>query len=197
MTKTETPEPLDATEPDRIPSSTTASPSIRCLLALALLYTIYFANSLLIPIVVALLFALLLSPNQWSNPSHPNPGASRFLACSVTTAPKNPGPMLIVRKNLTQKIKTGSAKNSRRSIVLVRTIEVELSRYILTVSAINTCLGLATAAALWLLGVQDALLWGAMGVLLAIPLLVCLKLAIGQSRFLDHWVKFIESREFV
>ena len=32
------------------------------LLALALLYTLYFAKSLLMPIVVALLFALLLSP---------------------------------------------------------------------------------------------------------------------------------------
>ncbi len=39
-----------------------APPAVRWLLALALLYTIYFAKSLLMPIVVALLFALLLSP---------------------------------------------------------------------------------------------------------------------------------------
>jgi len=43
---------------------------------------------------------------------------------------------------------------------LVDTIEVELSRYILTVSIINALLGLTTAAALWIIGVEDALLWG-------------------------------------
>lgn len=38
-------------------------------------------------------------------------------------------------------------------------------------------------------------LWGAMGVLLAMPLLVCLKLAVGQSKSLRHWVHAFESRE--
>ncbi|QIB66644.1 AI-2E family transporter [Kineobactrum salinum] len=50
--------------------------------------------------------------------------------------------------------------DKRRSILLLRKTQIELSRYILTVSAINSLLGLTTAAALWLLGVQDALLWG-------------------------------------
>lgn len=36
-----------------------------CLVALAILYTLYFARSLLMPIVVAALFSLMLSP-WWS-----------------------------------------------------------------------------------------------------------------------------------
>ncbi|MEH6498524.1 MAG: AI-2E family transporter [Pseudoalteromonas distincta] len=165
--------------------------------------------------------------------------------------------------------------DKRRSILLVRTIQVELSRYILTVSIINTCLGLTTAAALWLLGVEDALLWGVLvgmlnfapyigpligtvilclaglvqygtvsfalvpalvyfsinmleaqfvtplvlgrhmrlnplvimiwliiwgwlwgvvGVLLAVPLLVCLKLSAAQLGVMTNWVRLIETR---
>ncbi|MEX2334703.1 MAG: AI-2E family transporter, partial [Pseudohongiella sp.] len=43
---------------------------------------------------------------------------------------------------------------------LIDNIEIELSRYILTVSIINSLLGLTTAGVLWLIGVEDALLWG-------------------------------------
>ncbi|MFN3582007.1 MAG: AI-2E family transporter [Pseudomonas sp.] len=166
-------------------------------------------------------------------------------------------------------------QDKRRSILLVRTIQVELSRYILTVAVINTCLGLTTAGALWLLGVEDALLWGVLvgmlnfapyvgpligtvilclaglvqygavgfalvpalvyfsinmleaqfvtplvlgrhmrlnplvimvwlviwgwlwgvvGVLLAVPLLVCLKLAAAQLGVMTNWVRWIETR---
>ncbi|HDZ56478.1 MAG TPA: AI-2E family transporter [Pseudomonas xinjiangensis] len=166
-------------------------------------------------------------------------------------------------------------KDKQRSVILVSTIQRELSRYILTVSAINALLGLSTGAALWLLDVEDALLWGAFvglanfapyigpvigiivlclaglvqygpepsalvpalvfftinlaesqfvtpmvlgrnmrlnplvimiwlliwgwlwgaaGVLLAVPLLVCLKLAFGQMNYLPDWVKLIETR---
>jgi predicted PurR-regulated permease PerM len=48
-----------------------------------------------------------------------------------------------------------------RASVLVRGVQRELSRYILTVSLINSALGIATAGLLWLTGVEDALLWGA------------------------------------
>ncbi len=168
-----------------------------------------------------------------------------------------------------------SVREQRQSVLLVRTVQRELSRYILTVSIINLCLGLATGAALWFIGVEDALLWGAMvglanfapyvgpiisigvlslaglvqyglefaaltpalvyfginlieaqfvtplvlgrnmrlnplvimiwliiwgwlwgaaGVLLAVPLLVCLKLAFGQMHILPDWVRLIETR---
>lgn len=158
---------------------------------------------------------------------------------------------------------------------LVDTIEVELSRYILTVSAINAMLGLTTAAVFWMIGVEDALLWGVLigllnfapyvgmfiglcvlslaglaqygfewfamvpalvyfvingieaqfvtptvlgkhmrlnplvlmlwlivwawlwgvvGVLLAVPLLVCIKLAASQMSIPQHWIRIIETR---
>jgi predicted PurR-regulated permease PerM len=55
---------------------------------------------------------------------------------------------------------SAQAGDRRRTIVLVATLRRHLSRYIVTVSIINTCLGAATALALWWLGVEDALLWG-------------------------------------
>ena len=36
-------------------------------------------------------------------------------------------------------------------------------------------------------------LWGVVGVLIAVPLLVCLKLAADRLNLLPHWVKLIES----
>ncbi len=166
-------------------------------------------------------------------------------------------------------------KNKRISVILVRTIQKELSRYIVTVTVINACLGLVTGTALWLMGVQDALLWGvlvglanyapyvgpligvlilcfaglaqyglewaallpalvyfginlieaqfvtptvlgmhmrlnplvimvwliiwgwlwgAVGVLLAVPLLVCVKLIAGQLNVFPTWVRLIETQ---
>jgi predicted PurR-regulated permease PerM len=45
---------------------------------------------------------------------------------------------------------------------LLDEVQRELSRYILTVSVINTGLGVVTGIALWAAGVGDALLWGVM-----------------------------------
>ncbi|TXS94330.1 AI-2E family transporter [Parahaliea maris] len=166
-------------------------------------------------------------------------------------------------------------RDKRQAGLVVARVQRELSRYIVTVSLINTGLGIVTAAVLWLLGVEDALLWGALvgllnfapyvgplvsvcvlslaglvqyglewaalipmvsyfcinlveaqfvtplvlghnmrlnplllvlwlivwgwlwgaaGVLLAVPLLVCLKLAAQQLNVLDYWVQLIETR---
>ncbi len=52
--------------------------------------------------------------------------------------------------------------NKRKVKSLVKRIQLELSRYITTIAIINAGLGLCTAAALYFLGVQDALLWGAL-----------------------------------
>lgn len=157
---------------------------------------------------------------------------------------------------------------------LLEQVQRELSRYILTVSVINTLLGVVTGGVLFFMGVEDALLWGVMvallnfapyvgpvigmgvlclagvvqygpvlaallpaliyfginlveaqfvtptvlghnmrlhplvlmlwlilwgwmwgvvGVLIAVPLLVCLKLAAARLRLFPHWVKLIES----
>ena len=166
-------------------------------------------------------------------------------------------------------------QDKRQATVLVGRVQQELSRYILTVSLINAFLGMTTAAVLWLTGLDDALLWGAVvgllnfapyvgpvigfcflslagivqyglvpgallpallyfainmveaqfvtptvlgqhmklnplvlmvwliiwgwlwgavGVLLAVPLLVCLKLAAEQLNVLEPWVKLIGAR---
>lgn len=52
--------------------------------------------------------------------------------------------------------------DKRRALVLVDQIQRELSAYIVTISIINTCLGLATAGAFYYLNIEDALLWGAL-----------------------------------
>lgn len=57
-------------------------------------------------------------------------------------------------------------ENRTRIVEMFTAIRGQLSRYILTVSVINTLLGLLTAGILWWLGVEDALLWGVMAGLL-------------------------------
>tara|TARA_Y100000994_G_scaffold224255_1_gene205783 strand:+ start:9404 stop:10567 length:1164 start_codon:yes stop_codon:yes gene_type:complete len=52
--------------------------------------------------------------------------------------------------------------NKRRTLVLIDQIQRELSSYIVTISIINSCLGLATAGVFYYLGIEDALLWGAL-----------------------------------
>jgi predicted PurR-regulated permease PerM len=55
----------------------------------------------------------------------------------------------------------------KKDIVLAtRSAQHELSRYVITIAAINALLGLLTAAALWWLGVGDPLLWGGVVALL-------------------------------
>jgi predicted PurR-regulated permease PerM len=49
----------------------------------------------------------------------------------------------------------------RHAVSIVRSIQAEVSRYILTTLLINFSLGWLTAGVLWLLHVPDPLLWGA------------------------------------
>ena len=55
-----------------------------------------------------------------------------------------------------------SSEKKESAIHLVKSIQKELSRYIITVSTINVALGVTTAAALYVVGMEDALLWGAL-----------------------------------
>lgn len=57
-------------------------------------------------------------------------------------------------------------RDKRRAALLVGRLRQELSRYILTVTLINASFGLVVGLALWLLGVEDAALWGALVALL-------------------------------
>jgi len=53
-------------------------------------------------------------------------------------------------------------RERRRLVTIARQLQFELSRYLLTVTAINLTLGAVVAFALYLLGVPNATLWGVM-----------------------------------
>ncbi|MEO6968158.1 MAG: AI-2E family transporter, partial [Rhodanobacteraceae bacterium] len=54
----------------------------------------------------------------------------------------------------------------RMALNLVRGIQREISRYLLTVTLINACLGAVAAAILWYFGISDPVLWGCVVALL-------------------------------
>ena len=60
----------------------------------------------------------------------------------------------------------GTLTDKKRALRTVRDIEGEISRYLLTITVINTGLGVAVAAAMWLLGMPNPLLFGVMAALL-------------------------------
>jgi predicted PurR-regulated permease PerM len=70
--------------------------------------------------------------------------------------------------SMRNRVATASPTFGYRRIALrvVRGIQVEISRYLLTVTVINVCLGLATAAILWAFKMPDPLLWGGLVTLL-------------------------------
>ncbi|QIG47498.1 AI-2E family transporter [Nordella sp. HKS 07] len=51
--------------------------------------------------------------------------------------------------------------DKKRSVRLVHNVEFEVSRYLLTITAINLGFGAAVATAMWFLGMPNPLLWGA------------------------------------
>ena len=53
--------------------------------------------------------------------------------------------------------------DKRRAVEILRNIESDISRYLLTVTLINLSLGCALALALWAMGMPQAPLWGALG----------------------------------
>lgn len=60
--------------------------------------------------------------------------------------------------------RTFSAKKS--TVVVFQAVQTDISHYVLVISLINVSLGLATAGAMHFLGVEDALLWGALATIL-------------------------------
>lgn len=80
--------------------------------------------------------------------------------------------LLIYSPSLFDAFVSGLSKKSNkdRALVLKGTIQRQLSQYVINISVVNICLGLATALALHLYGMQDALLWGVLvGMLNFIP----------------------------
>lgn len=273
--------------------------AINCLLGLALLYTLYFAKSLLMPIIVALLFALLLSPlvkllkrfyvprtvsaalllaalvvpftllglelaepaQKWASRLPELAGKMseqlNTLNESVNIKPKPEpekersffgffskdneavsAPSQIQENPFSQRLTQGGlevflsvlsatpivitqlltflivalflmifgphlfrhatevlpqVRNKQHAADLVERIQLELSRYILTVSLINVGLGITTAVVLTLIGVEDALLWGVLVGLLNFapyvgPLIsVCILSVAGVAQYGPSW----------
>lgn len=92
----------------------------------------------------------------------------------MTTAPKALGTvlavtilwffMMIYAEDLLRRFVTvvPGWRRKRVTVDILRAIQTDISRYVLTVSVINTGLGIATGIALWAIGLpwEDALLWG-------------------------------------
>lgn len=67
-------------------------------------------------------------------------------------------------------INAPSDRRARSTLRIARRVQRDLSRYVATVTLVNTALGACTALAVYLLGLDDALLWGIMaGMLNFIP----------------------------
>ncbi|NII10624.1 AI-2E family transporter [Oleiagrimonas sp. C23AA] len=56
-------------------------------------------------------------------------------------------------------------EQKRHNVAIVRSIQIEVSRYLLTTTIINSCLGAITTGWLWWMGVPDPLLWGGVAAL--------------------------------
>ena len=56
--------------------------------------------------------------------------------------------------------------DKRRTVAIVRAVQSDVSRYVATITAINLGLGVAVGAAMYLLGIEQWLLWGAVAALL-------------------------------
>lgn len=57
-------------------------------------------------------------------------------------------------------------EDRKKALSIVQSTERELSSYLMTMTAINLGLGMSLAAALWLIGIPNPLLWGAMAAVL-------------------------------
>lgn len=79
-------------------------------------------------------------------------GATLILALFILAASE------VLRHKLVRVLPDLSGK--KKSLRVLRDIENEVSRYLLTITAINAGLGAAVGAAMWLLGMPHALLWG-------------------------------------
>jgi len=83
--------------------------------------------------------------------------------------------------------------NKRQAVDISQQIEADISSYLLTITAMNAVVGVATAAAMYFCGVGDPLLWGATAFLLNyVPILgplfgTVVFLLVGMLAFESLW----------
>lgn len=86
-----------------------------------------------------------------------------------------------------------SFKQRRTFVTIGKSIQLDVSYYVLIISLINTGLGVAVAGALYLLGLEDALLWGAMAGLfnfipyLGLGVMGVILMGVGLIQFGSSW----------
>jgi predicted PurR-regulated permease PerM len=246
-------ETLPATE--TTPAITGAqSVALKGLFILALFYTFYFARSLLLPVVLAILLTLILSPavrglkrllvpeplgaaivvgslvlllvtgmlqlfepaSQWvarlpeiaeqadrkllgvrRSVEQVTKAAEQVEALASGDAAKPRAPEVVARPTpLLKRILTGTQtflvstvativllyfllasgdlflrklvrmlptlQDKKTAVNVGRTLQIAIARYLFTITTINACLGVATAVAMYLLGMPNPVLWGAM-----------------------------------
>jgi predicted PurR-regulated permease PerM len=83
--------------------------------------------------------------------------------------------------------------NKRQAVDISQQIQDDISAYLVTITAMNAAVGVATAVAMYLCGLGDPLLWGATAFLLNyIPILgplfgVCIFVLVGMLSFESLW----------
>ena len=59
-----------------------------------------------------------------------------------------------------------SFSNKRQAVDIFQQIESDISAYLVTITLMNAAVGVATAMVMWLTGIGDPILWGAVAFLL-------------------------------
>jgi predicted PurR-regulated permease PerM len=83
--------------------------------------------------------------------------------------------------------------NKRQAVDISQQIQEDISAYLVTITAMNAAVGAATAAAMYLCGLGDPLLWGTTAFLLNyIPIIgplfgVCIFVLVGMLSFESLW----------
>ena len=83
--------------------------------------------------------------------------------------------------------------NKRQAVDISQQVEEDISAYLVTITAMNAAVGVATAVAMYLCGLGDPLLWGATAFLLNyIPIIgplfgVCIFVLVGLLSFESLW----------
>lgn len=84
-------------------------------------------------------------------------------------------------------------KDKRQAVDISQQVERDISAYLLTITAINLAVGVATAIVMWASGLEDPIMWGAMAFLLnyvpiAGPLIgIGIILLVGLGTFGNIW----------
>ena len=93
-------------------------------------------------------------------------------------------------------------QDKRQAVDISHEIERDISRYLLTITAMNICVGTAAGLAMWVCGVEDPILWGFLAFLLNyIPIIgpfsgIVIFFLVGTMSN-DTWVAYVPAGMYV